>query len=108
MGTPLWPEITGLRVSTAALPDALYQDRIQLRFGAAFAPGGAGEALGDKLRMAEQVLARLDAQNPGNRGLLDLGTPGKATFTPEWERWQAESAQREALEAAQEAGASAD
>jgi len=84
----LWPEITALRISTAALPDAIYQDRIRIRFGTA-APTVAGTsqeaALNIKLRMAEEVIAEKDGQNPLQRGILDLSTYGKAYFTAEWD-----------------------
>ena len=84
----LWPGVTALRVSTAALPDAIYQDRIRIRFGTA-APSVAGttqeESLRVKLRMAEEVIAEKDAQNPLQQGILDLSTYGKAYFTADWD-----------------------
>ncbi|MCL1952092.1 MAG: FtsQ-type POTRA domain-containing protein, partial [Oscillospiraceae bacterium] len=40
----LWPGITGLRISTAATPDAIYQDRIRIRFGTATPSVSAGQA----------------------------------------------------------------
>ena len=84
----LWPDITALRISTAALPDAIYQNRIRIRFGTA-APTVAGASqegtLREKLRMAEEVVAEKDAQNPLQRGILDLSTYGKAYFTADWD-----------------------
>jgi hypothetical protein len=84
----LWPGVTALRVSTAALPDAIYEGRIRIRFGTA-APTVAGTdqtaALRGKLRMAEEVIAEKDAQNPLQRGILDLSTYGKAYFTADWD-----------------------
>jgi hypothetical protein len=84
----LWSGVTALRISTAALPDAIYQDRIRIRFGTA-APTVAGStqegALREKLRMAEEVIAEKDAQNPLQQGILDLSTYGKAYFTADWE-----------------------
>lgn len=84
----LWPGITALHIATAALPDAVYQDRIRIRFGTA-APTVAGTpqegALREKLRMAEEVIAEKDEQNPLQQGILDLSTLGKAYFTADWE-----------------------
>jgi len=84
----LMPGVTALRISTAALPDAIYQDRIRIRFGTA-APTVAGAAqegaLREKLRMAEEVIAEKDAQNPLQQGILDLSTYGKAYFTADWD-----------------------
>ena len=83
----LWPGVTALRISTAAVPDAIYQDRIRIRFGTA-APSVAGttqeNVLREKLRMAEEVVAEKDAQNPMQQGILDLSTYGKAYFTADW------------------------
>ena len=83
----LWPDITALRVSTAATPDAVYQDRIRIRFGTA-SPTVSGvpqeAALNAKLRMAEAVLAEKDEQNPLQRGILDLSIHGNAYFTADW------------------------
>ena len=83
----LWPGISALRVSTAATPDAVYQDRIRIRFGTATPSGSAGQeaVLAEKLRMAEEVIAQKDAQNPLQRGVLDLSTYGKAYFTADWD-----------------------
>jgi cell division septal protein FtsQ len=83
----LWPGVTGLRVSTAATPDAIYQDRIRIRFGTATPSASAGQEamLAEKLRMAEEVIAQKDAQNPLQRGILDLSTYGKAYFTADWD-----------------------
>jgi len=80
----LWKNITGLRVSTAALPEAVYQDRIRLRFDAAFSQSGA-DSLELKLETAVQYLLELDAENPEYRGILDASTPGRAYFSPLWE-----------------------
>ena len=83
----LWPGVTALRISTAAIPDAVYQDRIRIRFGTATASveSASREAvLETKLRMAEESIAKLDAQNPLQRGILDLSTYGKAYFTADW------------------------
>jgi hypothetical protein len=79
--SPLWPEITGLRISTAALPDAIYQDRVRIRFDSAFSREGD---LGNKIQLAGQILAELEAENPECRGILDLSIPGSSYFTPEW------------------------
>ena len=83
----LWPDITALRISTAAPPDAIYQDRIRIRFGTA-APSVSGEsqeaALRAKLRMAEATIAEKDEQNPLQRGILDLSIHGRAYFTADW------------------------
>jgi len=86
----LWPGITALRISTAATPDAIYQDRIRIRFGTATPSGSAGQeaVLAENLRMAEEVVAQKDAQNPLQRGILDLSTygkDGKAYFTADWD-----------------------
>ena len=85
-GSSLWPGITALRISTAAVPDAVYQDRIRIRFGTAVPSAAADQEtmLREKLRMAEAVVAEKDAQNPGQRGILDLSTYGKAYFTADW------------------------
>ena len=84
----LWEGVTALRISTAALPDAIYQDRIRIRFGTT-APSVAGATqegtLREKLRMAEEVIAEKDAQNPLQQGILDLSTVGKAYFTADWD-----------------------
>ena len=83
--SPLWPEITGLRVSTAALPDVLYQGRIRLRLGTVFAQDGGRDTLQQKLRTAEGAIAELNAQNPGYQGVVDVYAPGKAYSTSEWD-----------------------
>jgi len=84
----LSPGITALRISTAALPDAIYQDRIRIRFGTA-APTVAGTsqegALREKLRIAEASIAEKDRENPLWRGIMDLSTYGKAYFTADWD-----------------------
>ena len=83
----LWPGVSALRISTAATPDAVYQDRIRIRFGTATPSGSVGQeaVLAEKLRMAEEVIAQKDAQNPLQRGILDLSTYGKAYFTADWD-----------------------
>ena len=85
----LWKDITALRVSTAAVPDAIYQDRIRIRFGTASpsvpADGTREDALRVKLRMAEEIIAEKDGQNPLQQGILDLSTYGKAYFTADWD-----------------------
>ncbi|MCL2301114.1 MAG: FtsQ-type POTRA domain-containing protein [Firmicutes bacterium] len=83
----LWPDITALRISTAAPPDAVYQDRIRIRFGTATPSAAASQEamLAEKLRMAEEVIAEKNAQNPLQRGILDLSTYGKAYFTADWD-----------------------
>jgi hypothetical protein len=85
--SPLRKHITGLRISSAALPEAVYQDRIRIRFGAGtLAPEEASEtSLEDKLRLAEQVIASLDEQNPNQRGNVDFSIAGQAFFSPEWQ-----------------------
>ena len=83
----LWEDITALRISTAAMPDAIYQNRIRIRFGTAtpsVANTSQEAALNAKLRMAEEVIAEKDGQNPQQRGILDLSTYGKAYFTADW------------------------
>jgi len=82
----LWPDITALRISTAAVPDALYRDRIRIRFGTAVPTAAANQEtmLREKLRIAEEVVAEKDELNPGLRGILDLSTYGKAYFTADW------------------------
>ena len=88
----LWPHVTGLRLSVYALPDVIYQERIRIRFGTASLDGTAdspGGSLPYKVQLAQEVLARLDAQNPGYRGELDLGVANQTPFTPIWgEDWQ--------------------
>lgn len=82
----LWPSITALRISTSALPDAIYQNRIRIRFGTA-SPSAASTTktvLTEKLRMAVEVIAEKDKQNPKQQGVLDLSTYGKAYFTADW------------------------
>jgi len=83
----LWPDITALRISTAAPPDAIYQDRIRIRFGTATPSVATSQEamLAEKLRMAEEVIAEKNAQNPLQRGILDLSTYGKAYFTADWD-----------------------
>jgi len=84
----LWPGVTALRIATAAFPDAVYQDRILMRFGA-IGPSVEGvsqeAALREKLRVAEASIAKADAQNPLQRGILDLSIHGQAHLTPRWD-----------------------
>ena len=84
----LWRGVTALRISTAALPDAIYEDRIRIRFGTA-APSVAGStregALREQLRVAEASVAEKDLENPLWRGTMDLSIYGKAYFTAEWD-----------------------
>lgn len=82
--SPLWSEITGLRVCAAALPEVLYQDRIRLRLGAVFSQDGGRDTLRQKLRTAEDTIRELDAQNPDFHGIVDVYAPGKAYSTPQW------------------------
>jgi len=83
----LWPDITALRISTAAPPDAVYQDRIRIRFGTATPSAATSQEamLAEKLRMAEAVIAEKNEQNPLQRGIVDLSTYGKAYFTADWD-----------------------
>jgi len=80
------PEITGIRVTSGPVPDAIYQNRLRLRFGAP-PPGAESEAeiLREKLRLAKQTIAELDAQNPSRQGVLDLSIMGQAIFSANWE-----------------------
>jgi len=81
----LWPDVTGVRISGYAIPDVIYQDRIRIRFGSP----AQEDDLSDKLRQAEQVITRLNEQNPNYRGMLDLGVAGQIPFTPMWgNEWQ--------------------
>ena len=79
-------EITGIRVTSGPVPDAVYQNRLRLRFGAP-PPGAESEAeiLREKLRLARQTIAALDAKNPGQQGVLDLSIMGEAYFSAGWE-----------------------
>jgi len=83
----LWPSTTALRISTAAVPDAIYQDRIRIRFGTA-APSVSGTSqeavLTEKLRIAEASIVEKDQENPLWRGTMDLSIYGKAYFTADW------------------------
>ena len=82
----LWSGITALRISTAAVPDAIYQDRIRIRFDTATPSISANQedVLSKKLRIAEATIAEKDAQNPLQRGILDLSIYGEAYFTADW------------------------
>jgi len=82
----LTPEITGIRVTSGPVPDAIYQGRLRLRFGVP-PPGAESEAeiLREKLRLAKQTIADLDAQNPNRKGILDLSIMGQAYFSANWE-----------------------
>ena len=82
----LWGEITSLRIATAALPDALYQDRIRIRFGTATpsVTNGQEASLREKLRLAQAAIAEKDQENPQWRGTLDLSIHGNAYFTADW------------------------
>jgi len=88
--SPLWQQVSGLRLSGYRLPDVILQQRIRVRFGTALHVGGAVDIpLGDRLDMVEQVLRQLDEQNPNYRGVLDLSVQGQMPFTPHWENdWQ--------------------
>ena len=74
-------EITGIRVTSGPMPDAVYQNRLRLRFGAP-PPGAESEAeiLREKLLLAKQAIAALDKKNQAQQGVLDLSL-GKAYFT---------------------------
>ena len=86
----LWPDITGLRISTYTLPDVIYQDRIRIRLGTASPVGGAQEySLRYKFQSAEQVIERLNAQNPNYRGVLDLSVSNQIPFSPMLGDWEA-------------------
>jgi len=82
----LWPDITALRIATAAVPDVVYQDRIRIRFGTASPSVQASQegVLNDKLRIAEAAIAEKNEENPLWRGILDLSIYGKAYFTADW------------------------
>jgi len=86
----LWPDVTGLRISTYTLPDVIYQDRIRIRLGSASPVGGTQEHnLRYMFLLAEQVLVHLNAQNPNYRGVLDLSVSGQTPFSPMWGEWEA-------------------
>jgi hypothetical protein len=82
----LWGDITALRVSTAAVPDAIYQDRIRIRFGTATptAADNREAVLTEKLRLAAASIAEKDGENPLWRGTVDLSIYGTAYFTADW------------------------
>ncbi|MDR0530743.1 MAG: hypothetical protein LBG83_01580 [Oscillospiraceae bacterium] len=84
--SPLRKDITGLRVTSGPVPDAVYQGRLRLRFGAP--PPNPGmlpeEILREKLRLAQQTIAELNQQNPKQRGVVDLSIMGQCYFSAEW------------------------
>ncbi len=82
----LWSSVTAVQISTAALPDIVYQDRIRIRLGTASPSNNTTPeaVLQEKMRMAAEVIAEKDKQNPKQRGTLDLSTYGKAYFTADW------------------------
>lgn len=88
-GSVLWEDITGLRISSSSMPDAIYQGRIRIRFGTELLSAGAqGETLEGKIPTAEAIiLGELNAQNPEYRGQLDLSR-ARGDFTPQWGEWE--------------------
>jgi hypothetical protein len=84
--SPLWRQVSGLRMSGYRLPDVIVQGRIRVRFGTALHVGSAVDiSLADRLALSEQVLRQLDEQNPNYRGVLDLSVQGQVPFTPNWD-----------------------
>ncbi|MDR1927533.1 MAG: FtsQ-type POTRA domain-containing protein [Oscillospiraceae bacterium] len=79
-------DITGLVIGVSPTPEALYQGRIRLVFGAQPQKGSVTTQtlLTEKLRLAAEVLKRMDAESALQRGVLDLSTVGKAYFTESW------------------------
>ena len=79
-------DITGVRITSGPVPDAIYQGRLRLRFGAP--PPNAEskeEILREKLRLARQTITSLNEQNPQQKGVLDLSIMGEAYFSTNWD-----------------------
>jgi len=79
-------DITGVRITSGPIPDAIYQGRLRLRFGAP--PPNAEsdeEILREKLRLAKQTITSLNEQNPKQKGVLDLSIMGEAYFSANWD-----------------------
>jgi len=79
-------DITGVRITSSPVPDAIYQGRLRLRFGAP--PPNAEseeEILREKLRLARQTITSLNEQNPKQKGVLDLSIMGEAYFSTNWD-----------------------
>ncbi|MDR2646789.1 MAG: FtsQ-type POTRA domain-containing protein [Oscillospiraceae bacterium] len=79
-------DITGVTLQKAGLPYFIYQNRIALDFGNAVTAQTADmeQNLYGKLKIAETILQKLDAQDDLQHGILDLSTAGKGYFRSDW------------------------
>ena len=84
--------ITGVRITSGPVPDAIYQNRLRLRFGAPPPNAEAkDEILREKLRLAGQTIAKMDEQSAQQKGVLDLSFMGRAIFSTNWNDGENES-----------------